>query len=394
MQRSHALSILVAAVLATAVCPRNARADTVHVPSEHPTIQAGIDAAGPGGTVLVAAGTYSGAGNTGIDMRGFSATVSGAGVGATVIDCASSSRAFTLSSPDDSLAVIENLTVQNGSATLGGAISISAASPTIRDCAFESCAADDGGAIYAASTATPTIQDCTFTSNTAWDGGALYISSYGGSIERCTFEGCSASSGGALYLDDPCELALVEACLFRGNSAGLGGGVYYSYAETSFDGCTFYGNTAQFAGAGLYIHGNYNVPEVTRCSFVANDGGGVHSFMSEISFSQCIFAFDESAEGFRCGHVNYDPVITHCYSFGNAGGDSLCGAPSDNRFEDPLFCGLATGDLTLCSNSPCIEGLNPWGLDIGAHGPGGCGQCDSPVHDLSWGVLKGLYRTD
>ena len=40
------------------LCPISAEAVTIHVPSDQPTIQAGINAASAGDTVLVACGTY------------------------------------------------------------------------------------------------------------------------------------------------------------------------------------------------------------------------------------------------------------------------------------------------------------------------------------------------
>ncbi len=384
--------LMAAGVALTSVItlPTPTSADTVHVPSGQPTIQAGIDAAGQNGTVIIAPGTYTGAGNIDVDMRGLSVTVTGSGSSTTIIDCELAGRAFSLTSPNDTTAVIEQLTVRNGTDQLGGGIYISAASPTIRNCTFEDCSADDGGALYATGSASPTITDCTFTANTAGDGGALKILSYEGSITGCTFEDCVASNGGALCLDFPAELPLVLGCLFRGNTADIGGAVYYRNTETSIDDCTFFGNTATLGG-GIYLASNSNYPEITRCSFVANDGGGAYSLMAEVTFSRCIFAFDRSAAGFACALPGWNPTVTHCVSFGNAGGDSLCGNHTSNLFEDPRLCGLATGDLTLCSNSQCVQGNNPWGVSVGAH-EAGCGDCDSPVRSLSWGALKGIYR--
>ena len=65
--------------------------------------------------------------------------------------------------------------------------------------------------------------------------------------------------------------------------------------------------------------------------------------------------------------------------------------PEFSLFEDPLFCGLAENNYTLCANSPCLPDGNDWGVQIGAHDEG-CDACDSPVELTSWGAIKALYR--
>ena len=49
--------------LALILCSTTAFGATIHVPGDHPTIQAAIDASADGDTVLVADGTYNGNGN-------------------------------------------------------------------------------------------------------------------------------------------------------------------------------------------------------------------------------------------------------------------------------------------------------------------------------------------
>jgi hypothetical protein len=92
-----------------------ASATTILVPSQYPTIQAGINAAVDGDTVLVADGTYTGSGNYNMDFLGKAIVViSENGPELCLIDCDSLGRGFYFHTNEDSNSVLSGFTITHG----------------------------------------------------------------------------------------------------------------------------------------------------------------------------------------------------------------------------------------------------------------------------------------
>jgi NADP-dependent isocitrate dehydrogenase len=104
-------------------------------------------------------------------------------------------------------------------------------------------------------------------------------------------------------------------------------------------------------------------------------------------------SFSPSGEGIY-GIDTSIPTLACCDVYGNAGGGYGGTVPNQtgmvgNIAEDPLFCGMPLGDLTIDAASPCAPSGSECGMLMGAHGIG-CGI--SAVQERSWGAIKGMYR--
>ena len=376
MSRTH-VSVLAAILLASLVTP--AMSVVIHVPSDQPTIQEGVNAAGKGDTVLVAAGTYSGELNRDIDFGGINTVLLAPyGPKSTIIDCLDSTRAFHLHSGEDTTSVIDGFTIYNGrSEGPGGGFLCDGASPAIRDCIFEGNWSAKGGGAFACIASAPVFVDCIFFGNSSESGfpgeGGAFRCSDGASpsFRGCEFRANSSDVGAALACTGASTCHIMR-CLFRGNAAGTGGAVACrGSSDVIIEHCTMTGNIS---------------PSGT-C--VSSEGG------STVEATATIMAFGWKGAAVLCWSGGTATLVC-CDVYSNEHGDWV-GCIADqhglngNIRVDPLFCGMSNpGErYTLHADSPCAPD-NSGGC--GVIGAFGVGCVSTPVEGASWGTIKARYR--
>ena len=209
----------------------NAFGATISVPTvDYPTIQAGIDAAVNGDTVLVADGIYKGEGNKNLDFKGKAITViSENGPNNTVIDCEGAGRGFWFHTGEGENSVLSGFTITKGKSDFGGGIACFNSSPTITNCiATENDAQIMGGGIYCEASS-PIISNSIISKNSAAQFGGGIASQNGSSpsITDCSIsENRTFEKGMGVYSRDS-SISFLR-CTIQDNysmsTAGDGGG--------------------------------------------------------------------------------------------------------------------------------------------------------------------------
>lgn len=385
--------------------------DIIHVPGFQPTIQAGIDAAANGDTVLVADGVYTGIGNRDLDFGGKAITVqSENGPENCIINCESSGRGFIFQNGEGSSSVVSGLTIINGrgdgagilcdasSPTItnlyinsndahsgtGGIACLNASSPTIKDSII---ADNDGygvGGIGCYSGSSPTISDCTINNNRAsHGGGGIRCVDSSPNITGCIINGNQAGGDGGGILSRGSS-AIINDCTISNNSADRGGGIQVDNGTPTITNCVISGNESETTGGGIAVNNGF--PTITNCIISSNransslrGGGGIYIRSASAIITNCTICNNTADIGggiscFEGGH----PVrtITNCIFWENADneihnscGDNFTVSYSDvqggylgegNMNETPLFMDITDPDpanwnLRLQSNSPCID---------------------------------------
>jgi hypothetical protein len=352
------------------------------------TIQAGIDAAVNGDTVLVAGGTYTGTGNKNIDFHGKTITVRSAnGPETCIIDCEHSARGFRFDGDEGPTCVVDGFTITAGATDgVGGGIACYA-SPTIRNCTISgnhaSCAPlFGGGGGLACFWSSPTILNCTIAGNTSeGNGGGVYCRGASPTIVNCTIVGNAAhGDGGGVYCKQ--GSLLIRDCTIAGNSANgdWGGAVCgMEYCNLTLSHCRLTGNAAPDGGGGVCV-GYFSILTLTDCTIAGNTtpsyGGGVVCYDSSAAIRNCTFTRNSAAGG---GAILYDGATatvdsSNCILWGDtpdevfASSGNLAATYSDiqggwpgtgNIDADPLLVDPDAADYHLCAGSPCIDAGDP-----------------------------------
>lgn len=258
-------------------------ATTIHVPADSATIQAGINGAVDGDTVLVADGTYAGDGNRDIDFLGKAIMVmSENGPELTIIDCEGSEsyphRGFWFHGGEDSTSILEGFTIKNGWNLYGGGIYCHS-SPKIAGNIITSNIASRGGGIYCATQSRAIIESNELTMNTTIElGGGIYCGSSAPRItDNIKQENASYMLSQELLRNEQSIPLIKKNKIINNRSGGDGGGIYCYKSSPIIDGNMIIGNVAEDWGGGIVSYW-YSSPRITNNIIAVNiseRGGGI-----------------------------------------------------------------------------------------------------------------------
>jgi hypothetical protein len=245
---------LIASLLVLAAAPAAAAA-IINVPASQLTIQAGIDAASNGDTVVVAPGTYA----ERIDFKGKAIEVrSSAGPATTIIDGGGLPNVVSFKTGENRSSVLRGFTVTNGAYGQDGfrgiGILINQASPTVvgnvvtRNTAPEGSGAGVGIASYQGS---PLIEKNQIIDNSGGSiGGGIDADGGNPEIVGNLIQGHSAAFGGGVSVRG----GTLRDNVIRGNTGSAGGGVLAN-GNLLMVNNLIVGNTALATGGGLVFGG-------------------------------------------------------------------------------------------------------------------------------------------
>ena len=378
-------------------------------------IQAAIDEASPGDTVLVGGGLYD---------HGYTTTPGYSSLNRVVI-----TKNITVRSSDGWAAtqingkaiglpkeleevrcvfmttgLLQGFTLTNGFARTGsgdlvydqsGGGVFASGDAQIEDCVLVgNVALNDGGGSRGGS-----FNNCSFVGNSAtnYGGGASH-----GTFIDCSFRGNSADFGGGAS-----QSTLMDCDLTENQAAQRGGGVYYG----SLSNCTFFRNHSEWLGGGASFAtlvdctltensaknygGGSERGELMRCHLTRNSainnggGGSIDDVLTE-----CVLSENSATNG--SGGGSYQGILTNCLLTGNSalynGGGLYFGTLQDCSLENnqaALGGGSHSSDATHCTYAGNIADVRGGATEGGSltdctlidnSAPNGGGVCDSRLN--------------
>ena len=313
----------------------NSGTDWLHA---YKSVQKGIDNAGTGGTVLIAAGTHSSAVTVGladdVSLVGCAKTNLTAVLRLTATGDANQNVLKITASAGS---VVTNLTLTNELGKDGSGVEM-----------------DSGLLTHCV------VRDCR-TANITDNGGGINMT--GGTVRFCDITGCiakdsgnAASYGGGIYMTE----GLVENCRIADNghidevgTQGSGGGVYMTGG--TLRGCLVTGNRKYKDGSGVYSKGG----TVENCTIVGNAPSTIEATASGVYVEGASTVFRNNIVW---GNTDFSGKVAKDWSVGTLtesnvyNNDCTVAIPGENNLAvNPLFADPAAGDYRL-GFSDCVDG--------------------------------------
>jgi parallel beta-helix repeat protein len=394
----HQWLLVVVLLLSAGPALASAPSRTITVPGTQSTIQAGIDAAYNGDTVLVAPGTYLE--NINFHGKGITVTSSG-GPDLTVIDGNQAGAVVTFASGENLSAVLNGFSLRNGYNSNGGGIVINQTSPTITNNKISGNRADAwGGGIYLAS-ASPLIKNNVINANNSSYGGGISVQ-YGGSPQILGNEisdNKASSSGGAIALWVPAA-ATIQGNTLKNNSAGnYGGGIWSGITQSTV---TVLQNLIvnNKAGTGAGTYSTSAGDSYINNTMVNNDsiqGGSVY-IPDALFVNNIVVGGSSPAAMYRSSSSLSKFSYNIVYSSSGAPYDTA-GSPDQsgsngNLSADPRLSNMQLGYYGLRVDSPAIDAGSAAALSLPATDFGGMPRIADGNGDGTATLDMGAYEFD